>query len=47
MEQERAPTAEPSGALRDRIRTAFEEAGRLYRYDMGVVPALRTGQGDE
>ncbi|MGW1867258.1 hypothetical protein ACWCPS_17035 [Streptomyces mauvecolor] len=34
-------------ALRDRIRTAFEEAGRPYRYDMGVVPALRTGKGDE
>jgi hypothetical protein len=34
-------------ALRNRIRTAFEEAGRPYRYDMGVVPAPRTGKGDE
>ncbi|GGR08791.1 hypothetical protein [Streptomyces netropsis] len=32
--------------VRDRIRHAFEEAGRPYRYDMGVVPVLRPG-GDE
>ncbi|MGW0390785.1 hypothetical protein ACWDYJ_07765 [Streptomyces sp. NPDC003042] len=29
--------------LRERIRDAFDAAGRAYRYDMGVVPALGTG----
>lgn len=31
-------------AVRDRVRQAFEQAGRPYRYDMGVVPVLR-GEG--
>ncbi|MFV8133033.1 hypothetical protein [Streptomyces syringium] len=32
--------------VRDRIRHAFEEAGRPYRYDMGVVPVLRPGDDE-